>query len=194
MGFRRWRDAEFIAHHDSALLIRAKGADPLTGIDVGTLYSRIADAWSSQLFRDGIFHCDPHPGNFLALEHAEAGSVPVVLDFGMVKRVTDVERLALCRGLVGLRRRAPAPHPATDNVPLVLCVIYLAKNSRCVLLAPLPSILLVASHLRTLIHKTSLTVFHSIRLWVTCTAQQRSRPKAKTKRSSHTLTNRSADL
>ncbi len=75
------------------------------GIDLGTLYSRIADAWSSQLFRDGIFHCDPHPGNFLALEHAEAGSVPVVLDFGMVKRLTKAERLALCRGIYAIFER-----------------------------------------------------------------------------------------
>lgn len=45
---------------------------------------RILAASFEQLFHDGLFHGDPHPGNFLVLE----GNVLALLDFGTVGRLT----------------------------------------------------------------------------------------------------------
>jgi ubiquinone biosynthesis protein len=44
---------------------------------------RIADAVLKQIFIDGIFHADPHPGNILVLAHNRIGFV----DFGIVGRI-----------------------------------------------------------------------------------------------------------
>lgn len=47
---------------------------------------------ATQVYRDGLFNCDPHPGNILV--HVEDGSAtPVLLDFGMTKKLTDKSRL-----------------------------------------------------------------------------------------------------
>ena len=49
-----------------------------------TVARNIVDASFKQLFVDGLFHGDPHPGNVLLLE----GDVIGLLDFGVVGRVT----------------------------------------------------------------------------------------------------------
>ena len=35
------------------------------GWDVDTLVHRAADVYLEMIFRDGLYHADPHPGNFL---------------------------------------------------------------------------------------------------------------------------------
>jgi ubiquinone biosynthesis protein len=52
--------------------------------DRKTLARNILDDSFRQLFQDGLFHGDPHPGNILVLE----GDVIALLDFGMVGRLT----------------------------------------------------------------------------------------------------------
>jgi ubiquinone biosynthesis protein len=49
-----------------------------------TLARNIVESAFKQLFEDGLFHGDPHPGNFLVLP----GPVMALLDFGLVGRVT----------------------------------------------------------------------------------------------------------
>ncbi|MBK7858302.1 MAG: AarF/ABC1/UbiB kinase family protein [Archangiaceae bacterium] len=49
-----------------------------------TLAKNILEGSFNQLFEDGLFHGDPHPGNFLVLP----GPVMALLDFGLVGRVT----------------------------------------------------------------------------------------------------------
>lgn len=49
-----------------------------------TLAKSILEASFKQLFEDGLFHGDPHPGNLLIMD----GPVLVLLDFGLVGRVT----------------------------------------------------------------------------------------------------------
>ena len=67
------------------------------GIDRDQLMRRVCDAWVAQLFADGHFHCDPHGGNLLATSAPPFGAVPTILDFGMVRRIAEAERLAFCR-------------------------------------------------------------------------------------------------
>jgi ubiquinone biosynthesis protein len=52
--------------------------------DRTTLARRIVEGAFRQLFEDGLFHGDPHPGNLLVLE----GDVIGLLDFGLVGRVS----------------------------------------------------------------------------------------------------------
>jgi|CXWL01.1.fsa_nt_gi ubiquinone biosynthesis protein len=49
-----------------------------------TLARHIVDAAFKQLFEDGLFHGDPHPGNLFVLE----GPVLALLDFGLVGRLS----------------------------------------------------------------------------------------------------------
>jgi ubiquinone biosynthesis protein len=57
--------------------IRAHGADPAQIALVG------ANAYLDMVFRDGFYHADPHPGNFLVLPDGVLG----ILDCGMVGRL-----------------------------------------------------------------------------------------------------------
>ncbi|KAJ1469489.1 hypothetical protein T484DRAFT_1851593 [Baffinella frigidus] len=47
-------------------------------------------SYAQQMFCDGFFSADPHPGNILV--HRETLD-PVLLDFGLVKRLDDPIRL-----------------------------------------------------------------------------------------------------
>ncbi len=70
------------------------------GFDVDALVQRTLDAYLEMLFRDGIFHADPHPGNFLL----EVPNKVAFLDFGDIGRLSaarrrQVEDLMLAVGL-----------------------------------------------------------------------------------------------
>ncbi len=56
----------------------------LSDEDRKTLAHHIVDSSFRQLFEDGLFHGDPHPGNILLLE----GNRLALLDFGVVGRLT----------------------------------------------------------------------------------------------------------
>lgn len=55
-------------------------------VDRKQLAKHILDASFHQLFTDGLFHGDPHPGNILVLEGNKLG----LLDFGLVGRLSKV--------------------------------------------------------------------------------------------------------
>src|SRR5262249_48658546 len=61
----------------------------------------------SQIFVDGLFHADPHPGNLFVLDEPEAVSRPRVLfvDFGLSRRLDSALRSELRQGLYALLQR-----------------------------------------------------------------------------------------
>jgi ubiquinone biosynthesis protein len=61
------------------------------GWDVDELVQRAANIYLEMIFRDGLYHADPHPGNFL-LPDAEHMAI---LDFGDVGRLSSVRRRQL---------------------------------------------------------------------------------------------------
>jgi ubiquinone biosynthesis protein len=72
-----------------------------SGVDLNEVALRTADMYLEMLFRDGFYHADPHPGNFILLP----GGIVGVLDFGMVGRIdehlrdhVDTLLLAVSRG------------------------------------------------------------------------------------------------
>lgn len=68
-------------------------------VDRSLLLSRVCEAWAMQMHVGGCFNADPHSGNIL-VSTAEAdgdASVPVLLDFGLTKRLDNDMRLAFAR-------------------------------------------------------------------------------------------------
>ena len=64
---------------------------------------RTADFIMEQLFINGVFHADPHPGNFLVIE----GDIVCFIDFGMVYSLRPYELEHLNYMMVGLSRLDP---------------------------------------------------------------------------------------
>lgn len=59
-----------------------------SGVDLDAFARVAADAFLNMIFRDGFYHADPHPGNFMVLE----GGVLGLLDSGMVGRIDEPMR------------------------------------------------------------------------------------------------------
>jgi ubiquinone biosynthesis protein len=59
-----------------------------TGWDVDELVRRASNVYLEMVFRDGIYHADPHPGNFLLPD----GQHLAILDFGDVGRLTGARK------------------------------------------------------------------------------------------------------
>jgi predicted unusual protein kinase regulating ubiquinone biosynthesis (AarF/ABC1/UbiB family) len=76
----------------------------VAGADVVTIVAR---AYARQLFHDGLFHADPHPGNLFVLDEAAAAENPRVLfvDFGLSRRLTPELRRELRLGVYALIQR-----------------------------------------------------------------------------------------
>ncbi|MEA1991885.1 MAG: AarF/UbiB family protein, partial [Thermodesulfobacteriota bacterium] len=62
-----------------------------SNIPFATLMDRMISFYMEQMLVCGLFHADPHPGNFLV---GDDGTL-IVLDFGMVKRLPNSTRVAM---------------------------------------------------------------------------------------------------
>jgi|MDSY01.2.fsa_nt_gb predicted unusual protein kinase regulating ubiquinone biosynthesis (AarF/ABC1/UbiB family)/CubicO group peptidase (beta-lactamase class C family) len=67
------------------------------GADNAEVLEAISVAFARQIFVDGLFNADPHPGNLLVDRHSK---YPVLLDFGFTKEVPRDSRLAFARLLI----------------------------------------------------------------------------------------------
>ena len=94
------------------------------GIDPKAFARNGAGAILRQIFIDGFFHADPHPGNYFALP----GNVFAFIDYGMVGRLNNRERWELSAFFLGLLSR--------DSESAIRHLLRLAKTSR---VANLPS-------------------------------------------------------
>ncbi len=61
------------------------------GIDGEKLISKLVVFYMEQMLIAGFFHADPHPGNLLV----QKGGRLALLDFGMVKRLSNATRIAM---------------------------------------------------------------------------------------------------
>ncbi|KAL3920216.1 MAG: hypothetical protein SGPRY_005334, partial [Prymnesium sp.] len=102
------------------------------GMDVELLVARVCEAWAAQMFTDGLFNCDPHAGNLLCRNEPQLGPLPVLLDFGLCKRLSEEAKLNFCR-LVVVGTDYPLCHllPLPPPLPLSLSASPspLASNS-----------------------------------------------------------------
>jgi predicted unusual protein kinase regulating ubiquinone biosynthesis (AarF/ABC1/UbiB family) len=87
-----------------AIKIGDYAAIEAAGIDRREVAGRLLDTYLQQIFEDGFFHADPHPGNLFVLP-APAGGVPgawrlVFIDFGMTGTLPPQTFAALREALV----------------------------------------------------------------------------------------------
>jgi ubiquinone biosynthesis protein len=95
------------------------------GWDVEKLVHRAADVYLEMIFRDGLYHADPHPGNFLLPDAQHMA----ILDFGDVGRLTNQRRRQLetmviaigthdVEGLIDIIVELTTPPPSVDMAEL----------------------------------------------------------------------------
>ena len=85
------------------------------GVDRAEVAERLLDTYLKQIFEEGFFHADPHPGNLfvqpradLAPPPAENGAQPfclIFVDFGMVGRIESLMGENLRRVLVAVTQK-----------------------------------------------------------------------------------------
>lgn len=77
------------------------------GVDPVALVERIGRAYAKQVFVDGLFHADPHPGNLFAIDEPGAAQNPRLLfvDFGLSRRLDPELRDEMRRGIYALMQR-----------------------------------------------------------------------------------------
>jgi len=90
-----------------ALPVRDPEALRARGIDPEALVPVIGRAYAKQLFVDGLFHADPHPGNLLVLDEPGAAERPRILfvDFGLSRRLDPELRDEMRRAILALLKR-----------------------------------------------------------------------------------------
>jgi ubiquinone biosynthesis protein len=71
------------------------------GVDIPALARAGVEVFFTQVFRDGFFHADMHPGNILV---TDAGKY-VALDFGIMGTLTDVDKSYLAQNFLAFFNR-----------------------------------------------------------------------------------------
>jgi ubiquinone biosynthesis protein len=103
-----------IASHSSARVLTMErhatvSLDALAtrGIPRRPVLETIVRAYARQIFGDGLFHADPHPGNLFVIDEPDARDAPRVLfvDFGLVKRLEPALTRELRLGILALLQR-----------------------------------------------------------------------------------------
>ena len=77
------------------------------GVDRKVLARQVVEVYCQQIFTDGLYHADPHPGNLLVRCGERAGDPPtlVFLDFGAVAEVSEQMREGIVELLQGALTR-----------------------------------------------------------------------------------------
>ncbi|KAJ3109575.1 hypothetical protein HDU96_007178 [Phlyctochytrium bullatum] len=74
-------------------------------VDMAEIVTNVIKAYAFQIYVIGFWNSDPHPGNFLVAKQTESGKfIPILLDFGLTKRATRQEVIALSRILLSAQQ------------------------------------------------------------------------------------------
>jgi predicted unusual protein kinase regulating ubiquinone biosynthesis (AarF/ABC1/UbiB family) len=91
-----------------AIKITDYAAITSAGIDRASVATELLDTYLKQIFEDGFFHADPHPGNLFvtpARDHEELSWQLTFVDFGMVGRVPSELRGGLREAVIAVGTR-----------------------------------------------------------------------------------------
>jgi predicted unusual protein kinase regulating ubiquinone biosynthesis (AarF/ABC1/UbiB family) len=87
----------------SAIRLGDYEAITAAGIDRLKVADKLVETYLQQIFEDGVFHADPHPGNLFVTPVGKAGDFELTfIDFGMVGRVPDNLRSGLRDALIAI--------------------------------------------------------------------------------------------
>ncbi len=89
----------------SAIKITDVTAFEAQGVSRQAVAKTLFEFYLQQVFVNGFFHADPHPGNLFVEPHGEGRFTINVVDFGMVGRITPNLKAQLREGFVGLALR-----------------------------------------------------------------------------------------
>lgn len=95
---------------ENVFAIKIGDYDAITaaGIDRGDVARRLFDAYLQQIFEDGFFHADPHPGNLFVTpletsdENGKREWKLTFIDFGMVGRMPENLQDGLREGVIAI--------------------------------------------------------------------------------------------
>ena len=73
-----------------------------SGVDIPKLAATGVEIFFTQVFRDGFFHADMHPGNILVRPGSQQY---IALDFGIMGTLTEVDKQYLARNFLAFFRR-----------------------------------------------------------------------------------------
>ncbi|HEY9099874.1 MAG TPA: ubiquinone biosynthesis regulatory protein kinase UbiB [Thiobacillus sp.] len=73
-----------------------------SGVDIPKLAATGVEIFFTQVFRDGFFHADMHPGNILVRSGSEQY---IALDFGIMGTLTEVDKQYLARNFLAFFQR-----------------------------------------------------------------------------------------
>jgi ubiquinone biosynthesis protein len=104
--FPEWTsDLLLVQEHVEGVPATDPAAVQAAGLDRKVLAARGVEAFLKMILIDGFFHADPHPGNVFYLP----GNRIVVIDFGMVGRLSPHRRRQVVDLIAGLARMAEEP-------------------------------------------------------------------------------------
>jgi len=116
----------------SGVRVDDRAALMAAGHRIEDLSTKAAGAFFNQVFRDGFFHADVHPGNMFV----EASGAIVVVDFGIMGRLDRATRFYLAEMLLGFLtgdyRRVAEVHFAAGYVPPARSVDAFAQACRAI--------------------------------------------------------------
>ena len=75
------------------------------GIDIRALARAGVEIFFTQVFRDGFFHADMHPGNILVNTQGALRGQYIALDFGIMGTLTDVDKNYLAQNFLAFFNR-----------------------------------------------------------------------------------------
>lgn len=75
------------------------------GVDMHKLAEEGVEIFFTQVFRDGFFHADMHPGNILVSVQPETFGRYVALDFGIVGALSEFDKNYLAQNFIAFFRR-----------------------------------------------------------------------------------------
>ena len=92
-----------VTHFEAGCKITDRAGVKHAGLDRGELARQVVEIYCQQIFTDGVYHADPHPGNLL-VRAGEDGQPPTIvfLDFGAVAEIPGNVR----QGIVDLLQGA----------------------------------------------------------------------------------------
>jgi len=75
------------------------------GVDMHQLAEEGVEIFFTQVFRDGFFHADMHPGNILVSVQPETFGRYIALDFGIVGALSEFDKNYLAQNFIAFFRR-----------------------------------------------------------------------------------------
>jgi ubiquinone biosynthesis protein len=75
------------------------------GIDIPQLARAGVEIFFTQVFRDGFFHADMHPGNIFITKDSEGRGRYIALDFGIMGTLTDTDKNYLAQNFIAFFNR-----------------------------------------------------------------------------------------